>query len=323
MPIGVIAAGVTAAATIGGAALSSSATKKAAKSATNTALTTSAADNALQRETRDMNVSLAQPWMQSGLQANSAINALLGLGGAPAASAAPQTPATAPQSYPAYTGAGTPVNALGGAYVDTEGFSGPMNSPAGRRFNNVDALQYTGGDPMTTTGQFGPAEPYPAAAPASNVAPGTTPYANAFQNFLNSTGFQFQMDQGNKAVNQGYAARGTLQSGAALKALQDRGQQTALSNYFLPYMNLLGQQQGVGLSATNATMGVGTNYANQVSGNNQAAASVAMNAAGVAGSANSQMYGSIAGALGNVAGSFGSSYRPPVPQTPDYSWARM
>lgn len=138
------------------------------------------------------------------------------------------------------------------------------------------------------------------------VAAGT---ANpAFQNYLNSTGYQFQVDQGNKAINQGYAARGALQSGAALKALQSHGQNTA-TGFFKDYLGLLANQQGVGLSGASAIAGVGQGYANSVGANNVRAADSRGTAALIAGNANANMYGTIGNALGNVAsGAFGSSY---------------
>jgi hypothetical protein len=73
---------------------------------------------------------------------------------------------------------------------------------------------------------------------------------------------QFQLDQGADMINNRYAALGALQSGAAMKALQNYGQQTALNNYFMPYMGMLGGLSAQGAQAGSAIAGVGSNFGN-------------------------------------------------------------
>jgi hypothetical protein len=68
--------------------------------------------------------------------------------------------------------------------------------------------------------------------------------------------------QGTNALNNMYAGTGMLQSGAAMKGIQNYGQQTALNNYFMPYMGLLGGQQAVGAGAASSVAGVGANFGN-------------------------------------------------------------
>lgn len=70
----------------------------------------------------------------------------------------------------------------------------------------------------------------------------------AFQEFQNSTGYQFRMDQGVDAITQSAAARGLLNSGAALKGLASYGQGLASAEY-ANYLNQLGGVQDVGLNA--------------------------------------------------------------------------
>jgi hypothetical protein len=101
---------------------------------------------------------------------------------------------------------------------------------------------------------------------------------SAFDIFRNSTGYQFRLGEGANALNSQYAGRGTLQSGAAAKALQEYGQNFA-SNEFGNYMGYLGNQQGVGISGASALAGVGQNYANSVMTNNNNAGTAQMNAA--------------------------------------------
>lgn len=279
MPPLVIAAGVTAAASIGGAVMAGKAQKSAAKSANATAQATNTANNALALDIYGKNTALLSPYSDRGNKAGTAINALLGLGGAPQAS----QPGAAPQVY------GQPQNTLAASYDAGDG-----------RIPN-----------MPVDGAYSEAQS-PAAQPTSIIPTngGASPYESAFNSFLDSTGFRFQMNEGNRAVNTGYAASGTLQSGAAQKALQDRGQQTALNNYFLPYMGLLQGQQGVGMGAASAVAGVGQNYANSVTANNNLAGETAQNAALARGAANSSMYLGIGNALGTAAGSiFGTSYK--------------
>lgn len=105
-----------------------------------------------------------------------------------------------------------------------------------------------------------------------------TAQQNAFDQFRNSTGYQFRLGEGMNALNSGLASSGTLQSGAAMKAAQEYGQNFA-SNEFGNYMNMLGNQQGVGLAGASALAGVGQNYAGMVSANNNAAGTSAANAA--------------------------------------------
>jgi hypothetical protein len=154
-----------------------------------------------------------------------------------------------------------------------------------------------------------PAAPAPAAA---STAPAVTPLSaqDAFNNFANSAGMQFQLDQGEKAINGGYAARGQLQSGAAMKALQGFGQHTALNNYFLPYLGLLGGQQATGAQAGSAVAGVGSNFSNTtagIAGNMgnaiQSGADGASNAALVHSANMANIYNSLGSSLGNIAGS--------------------
>ena len=47
---------------------------------------------------------------------------------------------------------------------------------------------------------------------------------NAFTKYLGSSGYNFQLNQGLNAVNNNYATRGALDSGAAVKALNDYAQ---------------------------------------------------------------------------------------------------
>ena len=139
-------------------------------------------------------------------------------------------------------------------------------------------------------------------------------YRDAFDNYRASTGYQFRLGEGARALDNSYASRGVGQSGAAAKAAQQYGQNIA-SGEFGNYINQLFGISNQGLSAANAQAGVGTNLVNAVTNNNNAAASATGNAALLAGQANANLYAGIGNALGNLGGTFASSFgggSPPV-----------
>lgn len=159
-------------------------------------------------------------------------------------------------------------------------------------------------------GQQPAAQPAPAAAPAPAPAPGQ-PVRTAWDNFRDSTNYKFRFDEGSRAINQGYAAGGKLESGAALKALTKYGQDFA-SNELNNYIGLLNNQQGMGLNAARAVAGVGGDMVNNITANNNAGTAAAMNAALIKGSANSSMIGDIGSGLGRALGALGGSSYTPV-----------
>jgi hypothetical protein len=71
---------------------------------------------------------------------------------------------------------------------------------------------------------------------------------NAFKNYLGSTGYNFNLQQGQNAINGNAAARGILNSGATGKALTSYGQGLA-SNYFNNYIGQLSGLAGAGQTA--------------------------------------------------------------------------
>jgi hypothetical protein len=79
--------------------------------------------------------------------------------------------------------------------------------------------------------------------------------------FTTSPDFQFDLSQGQDAINRSAAARGGLLSGAAVKAGQTYATGLADQN-FGNYVSRLSGIAGVGQSATNATTAAGTNMAN-------------------------------------------------------------
>lgn len=93
----------------------------------------------------------------------------------------------------------------------------------------------------------------------------------AFANYQTSPGYQWQLDQGLRAVDAGAAAKGLLRSGATLKAEQTFGQGLAdqdFTNYYNRLYNLsqLGENAAAGGASTANAAGASANAA----GNTQA-----------------------------------------------------
>lgn len=313
MPVGALVGGAL---SIGGALIGSNSQKKAAQTASDTSLAVAQQNNALAREIYGSNQAALSPFMQRGNAAGNQINALLGLGGtAPTAT----QPAYSPQptaTQPAYGAAS--------GYTPNDSFVGGFNLPAyadqmGRiepgQFDNkglytnalAQAAQMQSGSTPQAYAPYqlwsGQQPPQGVASNAANNPPpanGQTAQQaaeNAFDIFRNSTGYQFRLGEGMNALNSGWAGAGTLQSGAAMRAAQEYGQNFA-SNEFGNYMGYLGQQQGVGLGGASALAGVGQNYAGMVSQNNNSAGTAAANAALVSGANNP--FANVLGTLGGT-----------------------
>lgn len=295
--IGAIALGVGA---LGSAQISAGASGKASNAASQ------AADASAQvhRETYAQNAQTLAPFVQTGTQASGAINSLLGLGG-------PQTP-TQPTPQ-----AGGQMGAQMGGFP---GYANAMANAAGygRTAPPSNFADYVRANPdlqaefQQVAGQFGnnPAAygqyhwntygqnegrtlPGTAAAAPATAPNAQAQYQSAFDNYRNSTGYQFRLGEGMNALNSGYAGAGTIKSGAAMKAATEYGQNFA-SNEFGNYLSALGNQQGVGLSAAGAQAGVGTNYANSLTQINSNKADAIGNAA----LANAGNINSMVGTLG-------------------------
>ncbi len=61
--------------------------------------------------------------------------------------------------------------------------------------------------------------------------PGYTPMVNSLQDLQNTPGYQFQLQQGLQSVNNSAAAKGSLLSGANIKAINDYAQGQASTGY--------------------------------------------------------------------------------------------
>jgi hypothetical protein len=131
--------------------------------------------------------------------------------------------------------------------------------------------------------------------------------ANAFRNYRDSTGYQFQFDQGMNALDSQLASGNRRLSGSAAKAALRYGEGIG-NNAFGDYYSRLSGLAGQGFGAGSALSGVGQGYANAVGANNQNAADARSNAALYNGNVNASLWGGVGTALGNAFGQ--SSYQP-------------
>lgn len=241
-------------AAVGSSVLSSSSSNKAANKAAQTQAENTAANNALTKEIYAENKGVLSPFVQTGTAAGALLNDFYGI----------QTPrATVPS-----VATGTPGSTMsfGG------GFGGIRDVFGGMALNGtrgMDWAAYIRGDTPAPSQQTQPV------APAQPIG---TASRNAFSGYLANSDYAFQQATGNNAVNSGYAGAGTVQSGAAMKALE-KYRQDLQSGYRNQWASGVANQQGVGLGAASALAGVGQNYVNTISANNTAAADARSNAA--------------------------------------------
>jgi hypothetical protein len=346
MPPLAVAAGIAAVGTIGGAVIGASAQNHAVDQATAAQQQSTAQQLELGRESLALNqgiynsnYNLLSPFVSRGNVAGNQINALLGLPAAPAMTSPLQSTQGAqtggnPLAPNPYTGPSMAQIAA----MQNDGV--PGNYAQAMANLNAWRSAHPGMDP------FAPAAPAPAPTPTAAPAPATshgtaaTPGATsptqALNNFANSAGMQFQLQQGTNALNNLYAGRGMVQSGAAMKGISNYAQDTALNRYFMPYMGLLGGQQNVGAQAGSAVAGVGSSFGNTAANINANmgnaignGADALSNAALIRGQNGASMWGSIGSALGNLGSSFAGGsipapdlgynmYNLPSPQAASY-----
>lgn len=296
MPVGAaIGVGVVGAA---GTAYAGSKNAKAINKSTDAQTQSNAQSLALQREVYGENKAVLAPFVQRGNVAGGTFNALLGLGGSN--DNAQQLPTAQPNALAAL---------YQGANPDTSG--GVMGAPGA--FSPAFRNGVMGGDLapnefwqsyMRNPGQVPTTPGYGGTMPPATGNGGLTAQQaanNAFDIFRNSTNYKWRFGEGMDALNSGWAGAGTLQSGAAMKDALEYGQNFA-SNELNNYFGLLGNQQGVGLSAASAQAGVSQGYANNVSALNQSNANALSNAAVARANNTNALIGGFGNALGGAVG---------------------
>jgi hypothetical protein len=286
MAIGTLAAIGLGLGAIGGIA-SASSQKSAANKAAQVATDTNATNNALAREIYGQNQQALAPFMQRGNVAGDYINAMLGIPSTQIGTMGGQQglPTQQPNQMMQYgEDYGYSPNQYGGQY----GMGG--NDYRGEITNSRFFDQRFG--PTAQGGGYQVAGQQPQGVTTQNAQ-------DAFGQYIKNSDYGFQFGQGSNALNSGYAGAGTLQSGAAMKAME-KFRQDLQSGYRNEYMGALGNQQGVGLSGASALAGVSQNFANTMTNNNNAAGNALANAALVKG--NNGIGNVISGIGGNLFG---------------------
>jgi len=286
MAIGTLAAIGLGLGAIGGIA-SASSQKSAANKAAEVATDTNTANNALAREIYGQNQQALAPFMQRGNVAGDYINAMLGIPSTQIGTMGGQQglPTQQPNQMMQYgEDFGYSPNQYGGQY----GMGG--NDYRGEITNSRFFPQRFG--PTAQGGGYQATGQQPQGVTTQNAQ-------DAFGQYIKNSDYGFQFGQGSNALNSGYAGAGTLQSGAAMKAME-KFRQDLQSGYRNEYMGALGNQQGVGLSGASALAGVSQNFANTMTNNNNAAGNALANAALVKG--NNGIGNVISGIGGNLFG---------------------
>ncbi len=273
MAITTLAAVALGAGALGNAALGAGASNKAAKAAKNAA----ADSTAVQREQLAAAQTALSPYSQAGIPASQALNSFLGLTPTTTQTIQPNSQTQfAPDALSQFRGDGQIY----------EGFDGPG------RFLSPQ-------EPGVFGMNGGPPPFYPQGTPFNPNAPAPQGVngRDAFKAFLDNSDYGFQFQEGGNAVNSGYAGAGTLQSGSAMKALE-KFRQNLQSGYRGEFLNALGNQQGVGVTAGSALAGVGQNFANSITGINSNKADAIGNAALTNSRNVSNIFGGITSAVG-------------------------
>ena len=269
----------------------------AAENAAETQANAANASTGEQRRQYDINRADNLPFMQTGTAANNKLAQLLGL-------------STAKQAE----GRDAIYNRLKGAYTNTTQtqLQNPYQSSSrdeGDGYGWFSQPQYLSNTAVDTTGLNSAVDAeyqkqLDAYNQANNASANDPSYGSLMKDFSMADfqadpGYQWRLDQGQKALERSAAARGGLLSGAAVKAAADYGQNQASAEYGNAYnrynndqsqkYNRLAGISGTGQTAVNQVSSAGQNMANQVSQNITGAGNA--RASGYVGSANAMSNG--------------------------------
>jgi hypothetical protein len=180
------------------------------------------------------------------------------------------------------------VAGLGGAYMESNATNNAAQTQANAA-NQASQLQY---DEFSQ--QQANQQPWLQAGQGALSQMQNPYYQQQFNmsDFQADPGYQFDLSQGQQAINRSAAASGGLASGNTLKALNNYSQNQASNEYQNAYnrftnnqsqsFNRLASLAGLGQTATGQIGSAGQNMANQVGQNTMGAAN-AQGAAGIAG----------------------------------------
>jgi len=157
--------------------------------------------------------------------------------------------------------------------------------------------------------------------------PGYTPMVNSLESLQKTPGYMFELQQGQQALDNSAAARGSFLSGKQLKATSEYQQgvastkyqqaweraqsayQNAFSRDLTQKQNRYGQMKGIadiGLNATNAKAGYNMDAAGRTAGNTMANGQQQSDMHMNVGQANANMYTGIANAANTGLGAYGA-----------------
>ena len=205
-------------------------------------------------------------------------------------------------SFVAVAIGGSAVAGLGGAYLQSRaaGSAADKQEQAARDANQLQYQMYQQ--------QRADQEPWRAAGIKALSGLGDADFSRDFTmaDFQKDPGYDFRMQEGQKALERSAAARGGLQTGGALKALSRYGQDYASNEFQNAYnrfnadrdrrFNRLSSLAGVGQTASTNMGNAAGNYGNAAAGNITGAA----NAAGAAGIASANAWGGALSGLGKM-----------------------
>lgn len=279
---------------IGASLVGSAISGSGAQSAASTQSAASDAAIAEQKRQFDLNRSDLAPWRDSGSAALSKLDMLLGVNPTSSSSTAgssipaPTTPWTTPlPTLDQINKTGSPdyENLLKGL-----GYTGAFGGGTAQQWAQSN---FGSADPTALVKAYNDKVASAQSAPAATADPEAGSLLKNFtlQDFQEDPGYNFQMQQGQTALDRAAAARGSYLSGGALKAADRYNQDYASTAYNTAYdryntdrttkYNFLSGLAGTGQAATNTGVSAGTTSANNISnlltqqGNVNAAGTVA------------------------------------------------
>lgn len=265
--------------------------------------------NALQERMYDESVARGMPFYDIGLSGTRTLADYLGLSGGESSKTREQF---LTEFTPQYTSqVGSPEQQI------VTGFNPDV-------YNNEGYLQSGSGDPIYgTSGGYTDEINYGGLNTAvdeamASQAEGRPDYFGSLlksfgqEDFQTDPGYQFRLDEGNKALERSSAARGQTFSPDASKALMGYGQDMASQEYMNSYnrfnqdqgniYNRLAGISGMGQQQSQALTTAGTNYAGQVGQTNASLANVHMAADQQAQAGRSSMFGTLGAIAGGIGG---------------------
>lgn len=186
---------------------------------------------------------------------------------------------------------------LGGSYFGNKAASSQRAAAADAN-NQLRASQRAALEQLSPYSNYGQQALIPLSAllygkqydPEKGEFTGNISDSERFNYFTESPGYQYQLEQGLKAIERRNAATGTLLGGNTLKELQEYGTNLANQDYS-NYIDSLMSQANIGQQAATNAANVYTNFGSQLAGYSYAG-----------GMANAQKYSNLSNAMYGMAG---------------------